>query len=261
MEEGLLLNKGEVKGGLKWSAIKEEIGTVILIAGPLVAVIMSQNLLQVISMMMVGHLGELFLSSTALVFSLAAVTGFSFLQGMASALETLSGQAYGAKQYKKLGTQTFTGIFCLFLLCIPITILWINMEKVLVFLGQDPLISHEAGKFSTCLVPTLFGYAVLQSLIRYFQVQSLIMPMVISSCITMCLHIPICWVLVFKSGLQNLGAAVAMSISTWVNVIILSLYIKFSSSCEATRSPLSMEVFRGIGEFFRFGAPSATMIW
>ncbi|KAL9229258.1 hypothetical protein vseg_004744 [Gypsophila vaccaria] len=264
MDEGLLLKKREEeeeeKGRLKWSAIKEEMGSLILLAGPLVAVIMSQNMLQVISMMMVGHLGELFLSSTALVFSLAAVTGFSFLQGMASALETLSGQAYGAQQYKKLGTQTFTSIFCLFLVSIPISILWINMGKVLVFLGQDPTISYEAGKFSTCLVPTLFGYAVLQSLIRYFQVQSLVMPMVISSCVTMCFHIPLCWVLVFKSGLQNLGAAVAMSISTWVNVIILTLYIRFSSSCDATRSPLSMEVFHGIKEFFRFGVPSATMV-
>ncbi|MBA0828796.1 hypothetical protein Goarm_013431, partial [Gossypium armourianum] len=45
----------------------------------MVAVTLSQYLLQVISTMMVGHLGELALSSSAITISLAGVTGFSFL--------------------------------------------------------------------------------------------------------------------------------------------------------------------------------------
>ena len=60
--------------------------------------------------------------------------------GMASALETLCGQAYGAKQYTKLGTQTYTAIFCLILVCIPISVIWIYMGKILHFIGQDPAI-------------------------------------------------------------------------------------------------------------------------
>lgn len=49
------------------------------IAGPMVAVILSQYLVQVVSVMMVGHLGELSLSSTSIAMSLAGVTGFSFI--------------------------------------------------------------------------------------------------------------------------------------------------------------------------------------
>ncbi|KAK9750355.1 hypothetical protein RND81_02G190500 [Saponaria officinalis] len=259
MEEGLLIKK-EGGGRVKWEIIKEEIKKVSLIAAPMVAVVMSQFMLQVVSTMMVGHLGEVYLASSALATSIAGVTGFSLLLGMASALETLSGQAYGAQQYKKLGTQTYTAMFCLALVCIPISILWINMAKVLVFIGQDPSISHESGRFSACLVPALFGYAVLQPLVRYFLVQSLIMPMVISSCAALCLHIPLCWALVFKSGLKNLGGAVSLGISMWANAIFLTLYMRFSSSCELTRTPLSMEIFHGIREFFRFAIPSATMI-
>ncbi|KAK9676286.1 hypothetical protein RND81_11G066700 [Saponaria officinalis] len=266
MEEGLLLEvkqqneKGDIERALEWRIIGEEIKRVSWIAGPMVAVVLSQYLLQVVSQMMVGHLGELYLSSTAIAVSLSTVTGYSFLLGMASALETLSGQAYGAKQYKKLGTQTYTAMFSLFLVCIPISILWINVGKFLVFIGQDPAISYEAGRFSASLVPTLFAHAVLQPLVRYFQVQSMVMPMVISSCTTLCLHIPLCWALVFKSGLKNLGAAVSMSISIWLNAIFLALYMKFSTSCEATRSPPSMEIFHGIKEFFSYAIPSATMV-
>ncbi|KMT08175.1 hypothetical protein BVRB_6g142980 [Beta vulgaris subsp. vulgaris] len=263
MEEGLLLKKKvgkerEIKVGYK--EIGEEIKRVSWVAGPMVAVLMSQYLLQVVSLMMVGHLGALYLSSTALAVSLAAVTGFSLLLGMAGALETISGQAYGAQQYQKLGTQTYTAIFSLSLFSIPLCIIWIYMGNILVFIGQDPSIAHEAGRFMTYLTPTLFAYAVFQPLLRYFQSQSLVVPMVVSSVATLCLHIPLCWALVFKSGLGNLGGAVAMSLSNWLSAIFLALYMKLSPSCAPTRSPLSMEIFHGIGEFLRFAIPSASMI-
>jgi MATE family multidrug resistance protein len=181
--------------------------------------------------------------------------------GMASALETLCGQAYGAQQYGKIGIQTYTAIFSLNLVCLPLSLIWIYMEKLLSFIGQDPLISHEAGKFTMWLVPALFAYATLQPLIRYFQVQSLVKPILISSCAILCFHIPLCWVLVFKSGLANLGAAVAIGISNWLNVILLGLYMKYSSACKKTLLPISIEMFQGIGEFFGFAIPSATMVW
>ncbi|XP_030499345.2 protein DETOXIFICATION 12 [Cannabis sativa] len=245
---------------IHWKVFFEEVKKLGYLGGPLVIVVLSQYLLQVISIMMVGHLGELALSSSAIANSLSVVTGLSVLMGMASALETICGQAYGAKQYKKLGLQTYTSIFCLFLVCIPISLVWIFMGKILVFIGQDPQISHEAGKFIIWLIPALFAYATLQPLVRYFQTQSMITPMVITSFAILCFHIPLCWVLVFKSGMGNVGGALAISISYWLNAIILGFYIKFSPSCEKTRAPISMEMFHGIGEFFRLAIPSAIMI-
>ncbi|XP_050273404.1 protein DETOXIFICATION 12-like isoform X13 [Quercus robur] len=179
---------------------------------------------------------------------------------MASALETLCGQAYGAQQYQKIGIQTYTAIFSLNLVCLPLCLLWMNMGKLLSLIGQDPLISHEAGKFTMWLVPALFAYATLQPLVRYLQTQSIVKPMLISSFVILCFHIPLCWVLVFKSGLGNLGAALAMGISYWLNVILLGLYVKYSSACKKTLVPISKEMFQGIGEFFRFAIPSAIMI-
>lgn len=181
--------------------------------------------------------------------------------GMASALETINGQAFGAQQYKKLGTQTYTAIVSLIIVCIPLSILWINVENLLKFVGQDPQISHEAGVFTMWLIPSLFGYATLQPLIRYYQMQTLIFPMLISSCITLCFHIPLCWALVYKSGLKDIGGAVAMDLSTWLNVAILTLYMKYSPHCRKTCAPISMKIFEGMKEFFRFAIPSALMIW
>uniref|UniRef100_M1CZZ5 Protein DETOXIFICATION n=2 Tax=Solanum tuberosum TaxID=4113 RepID=M1CZZ5_SOLTU len=230
------------------------------LAGPMIIVTLSQYFLQTISLMMVGHLGELALSSTAIAVSIAGVTGFSFLLGMATALETLCGQAFGAKQYQRLGTQTYTAIFSLVIACIPIAVLWLYVGELLTFMGQDPQISHEAGKFIKWMIPALFAYANLQSLVRYFQMQSMIVPMLISSCITICFHIPLSWVLVFNSGLGNIGAAVAVGISLWLNVIILASYMMLSPACAKTRAPVSWEIVNGMIEFFQFAIPSAVMI-
>lgn len=180
---------------------------------------------------------------------------------MAGALETLCGQAYGAEQFHILGTQTQTAIFCLNLCCLPLSLLWLNVEKLLILMGQDASISHGAGKFTKHLIPSLFAYATLQPLIRFFQMESLVAPLLVSSIGTFLFHIPICWMLVFKSGLGNLGAALAISISYWVSVAFFVLYVKFSPVCRKTWAPASMETFRGVGMFFRFTVPSALMVW
>lgn len=57
----------------------EEAKKQLWLAGPLVAVSMLQYCLQVISVMCVGHLGELALSSASMASSFGSVTGFSVL--------------------------------------------------------------------------------------------------------------------------------------------------------------------------------------
>lgn len=180
---------------------------------------------------------------------------------MAGALETLCGQAYGAEQYQQLGIYTYCAILCLTLVCLPVSLLWMFVDKVLALLGQDPSISLEAGKYSIFLIPALFGFAVLQSLVRYFQSQRLIIPMLFTSCATLCFHVPLCWALTFNFKLGIIGAALANGLSYWFNATMLGLYIRYSSACEKTRISFSKDVFRSVREFFRFAIPSAVMAW
>ncbi|KAK6125232.1 hypothetical protein DH2020_041032 [Rehmannia glutinosa] len=152
MEEALLAG-GERVSAPTWRLFVEELKKVSYIAAPMVVVTVSQTLSRVASMMMVGQLGELALSGAAVATSLAHITGLSLLFGMASALETLCGQAFGAGQYKKLGTYTYASIICLLVVSLPISLLWIFMDRLLIFIGQDPSISIEAGKYATWLIP------------------------------------------------------------------------------------------------------------
>ncbi|KAK7272982.1 hypothetical protein RIF29_14027 [Crotalaria pallida] len=242
-------------------ALLKEMKKVGSIAVPMVVVTMLQYLLQVVSMIIVGrHLGKLYISSIAIATSLTNVSGFSVLSGMAGGLETLCGQAYGAEQYEKFGTYTYTAIISLTLVCAPITVLWIFLDKILILIDQDPLISHEARKYAIWLIPGLFGSAILKPLTRFFQTQSLISPMILSSALVLCFHILTCWTLVHKLELGLVGAAIATSLGIWFNVVLLLSYVKYSSACEKTRVTFSKKALVGLGEFFRFAVPAAVMV-
>ncbi|KAI3779019.1 hypothetical protein L2E82_08447 [Cichorium intybus] len=89
--------------------------------------------------------------------------------------------------------------------------------------------------------------------------QSMLFPMLISSILALCLHISVCWGLVYKTGLGNVGAAVSMGVSMWLNAIFLLFYMAYSPSCETTRDPITREVFHGMRQFFSLAVPSAVM--
>ncbi|XP_052196305.1 protein DETOXIFICATION 12-like [Diospyros lotus] len=256
MEEVILPEREE----RRWRCLMEELRKVSHIAMPMVAVTIMQYLLQVVSVMMVGHLGQLSLSSVAIATSLTNVTGFSLLSGLVGGLETLCGQAYGAQQYRKLGNYTFSAIISLILTCFPVCVFWIFMDKLLILMGQDHSISAEARKYSIWLIPALFGGAILKPLVRFLQSQSMILPMLVSSFVVLCFHIPVSWALIFKLELGSTGAAVAISLCTWVNIILLGVYIKYSAGCKNTPMVLSKDSFLCIGEFFRLAVPSAVMV-
>ncbi|XP_062185760.1 protein DETOXIFICATION 12-like [Phragmites australis] len=244
-----------------WRQWLREAGRVGYLALPMLMVSLAQYAVQVASNMMVGHLpGVLPLSSAAMATSLATVSGSSVLIGLAGALETLCGQAYGAKQYHKVGEHTYRAIFTLLVFCIPLSILWVFMGNILVLLGQDPLIAEGAGRYMVWLIPGLFANAVIQPITKFLQTQSLIYALLLSSVATMAIHIPLCYVIVFKTGFGYTGAALSVSISYWLNVFMLVGYIVLSSSCKETRTCPTIEAFKGVDVFLRLALPSALMI-
>lgn len=73
----------------------------------------SQYLLRVLPMIMIGYLSKVSLSSASISTSLYNVTGYNVLFGMCSSIETVFGQAYEAEQYQKFWTFTCSVIIWL----------------------------------------------------------------------------------------------------------------------------------------------------
>ncbi|XP_047964187.1 protein DETOXIFICATION 16-like [Salvia hispanica] len=235
---------------------KKQVGLAI----PLIIVNMLLHFVQVISLMFVGHLGELQLSSASMATSFAAVTGFSVLLGMVSALETLCGQAYGAKQYQMLGVYTQRAALVVLALSVGLAVVWYNTAFILMFLGQNHKISAGAGEFNRWMIPGLFAYGILQCLIRFLQTQNIVYPMMVTSAVSGAFHVFLCWLLVFKLEFGSRGAALANAASYWFNVVLLALYVCFSTACKKCFTGFSREAFRDMVAFLKLAVPSALMI-
>ncbi|KAL7192429.1 hypothetical protein ACSBR2_024294 [Camellia fascicularis] len=93
----------------------------------------------------------------------------------------------------------------------------------------------------------------------FLQAQNIVFPMMISSGITTLNHLLMCWILVFKSGLGTRGAALANSISNWINVQLLALDIMFSP-CAKSWTGFSKEALHNIPTFIKLAITSAVMI-
>ena len=89
------------------------------------------------SVLIVGHKGKVYLAALGLGLSVCNVTGSVFVAGLTSVTETLCSQAYGAGQYKQFGVVIQRSLILTFLAVLPSCALWINLDKLLVLLGQD----------------------------------------------------------------------------------------------------------------------------
>lgn len=182
---------------------------------------------------------------------------------MGSALETFCGQAYGAGSihHHMLGVFLQRALVVLYGACIPISFLFVYMEHVLLWLGQDPDISQKAGEYALCLLPSLYAYALLQPVVKFLQTQSVVVPMVICSAVTLCLHVGILYTFVYTLGLGYRGAALGTSLSFWINAVLLVSYVRFSGVCKHTWKGFTKEAFVDLREFLSLAIPSCVMIW
>eukprot|EP01018_Ginkgo_biloba_P011848 Gb_04047 [translate_table: standard] len=176
----------------------------------------------VISAAFLGRLGEVELAGGTLALTFANVTGFSILTGLSGGMEPLCGQAFGAGKHKLIGLTLYWGILLLLLASIPIGLLWCNVEKLLLFSGQDKDISEVARIYLLFLLPDLVATAILAPLRIYLRSQCITKPMMISSAIALFLHIPI------NIALQKLGVAGTALAVCWSDlnlIIMLLIYI------------------------------------
>uniref|UniRef100_A0A0D9XIS2 Protein DETOXIFICATION n=1 Tax=Leersia perrieri TaxID=77586 RepID=A0A0D9XIS2_9ORYZ len=259
MEEPLLAVR-HVGDGATPAATLVEVKKLLRLAVPLMVSFLLRNAVQTLSVMFVGHLGELQLAGVSLAASLTNVTGFSLLFGMASALDTLNGQAYGARQHGMLGVDVQRGMVVLAVACVPVALLWASAGEILLLFGQDPDIAAEAGSYARWLLPALAAYVPLTCAFRFTQAQGLVVPLMASSAVAAAAHVAMCWALVFKAGMGSKGAALSVAVTYMVNLSILVLYVRVSKACETTWTGFSMDAFTQLRRFTDLAVPSAMMV-
>lgn len=213
-----------------------------------------------ISMLFLGYLGERELAGGSLSIGFANITGYSVLSGLAMGMEPICGQAYGAKQWKLLGITLQRTVLLLLSTSLPISFMWLNMKRILLWCGQDDEISSVAQTFNLFAIPDLFFLSLLHPLRVYLRSQGITLPLTYCSAISVLLHVPLNFLLVvhFKMGIA--GVAIAM---VWTNLnffLLLSSFVYFSGVHKDSWVPPSMDCVRGWSSLLALAIPNCISV-
>lgn len=179
----------------------------------------------IISMLFLGHLGDIELAGGSLAIGFANITGYSVLKGLAVGMEPICYQAYGAKRWDIL-TQTYRRTLSLLLVAaLPISLLWLNMERMLLWLGQEQNITLIAKIYITYSIPDLLAQAHLHPLKTFLRTQNINKPLTLSVTCAMIFHFPISYLLVVYLDLGVRGVALASAWNSFNINMGLLLYL------------------------------------
>ncbi|KAL3498775.1 hypothetical protein ACH5RR_041507 [Cinchona calisaya] len=215
-----------------------------------------------ISMLFLGHLGELSLAGGALAIGFANITGYSILSGLSMGMEPICGQAFGAQRYKLLGLTLQRTVLLLLLFSIPIAFLWCKMKTILLFCGQNHDIANEAQSYIFYSLPDLISLSFLHPLRIFLRSQSITLPLTYCAALSILLHIPINYFLVVVLNLGIKGVAIS---GVWTNfniVISLILYVTFSGiiAKNHTWDGISSECLKGWRSLMNLAIPSCISV-
>ncbi|KAG0459444.1 hypothetical protein HPP92_022572 [Vanilla planifolia] len=211
-----------------------------------------------ISQAFVGHLGADVLAAYALSSILIRLFK-GILLGMASALETLCGQAYGANQHLMLGTYLQRSWIIMSVCCVLILPLFIFTSPLLKLLGQEESISEAAGTISQWFIPVMFSYVWAFTLQMYLQSQGKNSMVVCVAVSTLALHFGLCWFTRTMFGLGIAGVMISMIVSMWVPVLFQLGYL-FLCGLPETWQGFSLGAFEDLGSTFKLSLSSGVML-
>ncbi|KAI3992906.1 hypothetical protein MKX01_034256 [Papaver californicum] len=229
------------------------------IAGPAIFSRFAMFSVTIITQAFAGHLSDIDLVSITIATLFIIPISFGFLLGVASGLETLCGQAYGAKQYQLMGIYLQRSWIVLFFTAILLLPMFIFADPLLRFLGQSNEIAEKAGIVSIWLIPLHFSFAFQFPLQRFLQCQLKTAVIAWVAGFALLLHVFISWVFVYKINVGLIGTAITLDFSWWVTVFGMYLYM-VCGGCPHSWAGFSSQAFSGLWDFFKLSTASGIML-
>ncbi|KAK4278908.1 hypothetical protein QN277_016684 [Acacia crassicarpa] len=237
---------------------------ILKLSWPSVTCALFTYMLTFVTLIFVGHLGDSQLAAASLACLGLQSLAFGVMMGMSAAVQTLCGQAFGAKKYAAMGIICQRSIILQLGAAIPLTFLYAYCGPLLRFIGKHE--SNEIAElgqvFGRGLVPQLYAYALVFPMQRFLMAQNIVNFLAYVAVGVFLFHVLLTWLVVSVLGCGLLGAALSLSLSLWVLVLIIGLYIILSPSCKKTWTGFSLKVFqmKGFWPYVKLTASSTVMM-
>ncbi|XP_035679458.1 multidrug and toxin extrusion protein 1-like [Branchiostoma floridae] len=173
-----------------------------------------------------GHLGKIQLDAVTLAISVVNVTGISLGFGLGTACDTLMAQTFGSDNKMRVGIILQRSILILLLCCFPCWSLYMNTEKLLLLIHQDPEVARLAGEFVTLFIPALPGVFLFLLATKYLATQGIVYPAMFINLAVNVLNVPANYLCIqyFRWGVR--GAAIATGVTQYLLCFFIFVYIR-----------------------------------
>jgi multidrug resistance protein, MATE family len=181
-------------------------------------------------------------------FTLASLTmnlfSLSLLQGLYSASDTLSPQAYGAGNSNEVGYLAVRGFMASLMVVVPITILLMfYMRTILVNVGEDSESAAHASQWYQIVALAIPFYSLYQVSMKFLSAQNQMTPLVVCSILSTCIVLPISlWF--FGTLYGFVGTAIAMVIFQVFQSMSLLIYLWWFNPHDPSTWPGLQQCFK-----------------
>ncbi|CAN8255532.1 unnamed protein product [Cochlearia groenlandica] len=210
------------------------------ISFPVAAMSILNYLKNMTSVVCMGRLGSLELAGGALAVGFTNITGYSVLSGLATGMEPLCGQAIGSKNPSLAYLTLKRTILLLLLASLPISLLWLNLEPLMLILRQQKDIARVASLYCSFSLPDLLAHSFLHPLRIYLRCKGTTWPLMWCTLVSVLLHLPITVFFTFYISLGVVGVAVSSFLANFISLSLLLCYVYFESKDKTKASSPSL---------------------
>lgn len=231
-----------------------------ILSGASIIVSIFNYMLSFTTLVFCGHLSSTEFAGASIASVGIQGLAYGIMLGMASAVQTVCGQAYGAKKRAEMGIICQRAIIIHLGAAVILTPLYWYSGAVLRAIGQSKTIAKLGQVFARGLLLQLYAFALSCPMQRFLQAQNIVNPLAYIAVGVFLLHTLLTYLVVYVWDFGLFGAALTLSFSWWLLVILNALYILFSPSCKQTWTGFSIKAFTGIWPYLKLTLASAVML-
>lgn len=211
----LLFEQAVINDKLNSTSVKFELYALMKASVPLVLTFLLQNSLSTVSVFSVGHLGATELAAVSMGSMTANITGYATIQGIATALDTLCPQAFGAQKYHLVGAYTQKCAALIFTVMIPVLVIWSFFGfQVITLVMSDKQTAQLAADYLRYVSPGIPAYILFECGKRFLQAQGIYQ--ISTYVLLFAAPSNLIMNIVFVKKIGYLGAPIAVAVNYWL---------------------------------------------
>jgi MATE family multidrug resistance protein len=171
--------------------------------------------------------GSVYLDGFTLANLMGNLCNLSLLQGLMTASDTLSPQAFGAGNYKEVGLLAIRGYIASLLVLVPINLVLVFwFQQIMIFVGEDYEVAREAHAWYRVYACALPFYALYMVTWKFLSAQEIMRPLVLVCLVCCGVVLPIALEACTRF-LGFIGSALAIVSYQFSQCILLLLYLRW----------------------------------